>query len=524
MRVDLAAETLSSTVAKAIRHFLNDDAEETAVFIERFNKFFDILNVKNYTECYLKRKYNKTPYRWDKDIRLEWLETVFLPWLDEWEQEAKTLSFIELIRYIFTIPGVKSFLSENISQDPLEKFFGRQRQRGGVNENPTTKQFLVNNQALRVVNSIKIDTSKGNTRGSNQDTVIIDDGPLQKRRRCSKPIANTPLLSPDDSQNDMINLTSIVADALASNIFQVPTKEATTAMQSARALHEWLSDNEGIALQCNDIFRQFYNLWTSLPPRNHSIREQIWQRFTSFISSSEYTLIWQSLYSLASVKKSSVLSLYLTYFFFVKFWKNKYSIADNATEEQQVTAITEDEKCALWYIAGYLIRKVKGKVGMLLAEKMEMFLEEVDDVIEDDTTLEEDIQHPKKWLESINRGGLVKCSNDFYEHLQTVEKEIRQLILPSSKCVPLLETTTDLLKSRNIEESWSSVSQGLDIGDSAKIHSLVIEEFLKVRCFGHTKIFLELYKNTKKKNLQKSRGFRTTLLATSTTSTSESSL
>lgn len=97
---------------------------------------------------------------------------------------------------------------------------------------------------------------------------------------------------------------------------------------------------------------------------------------------------------------------------------------------------------------------------MILAEKMEMFLEEVDDVIEDDTTSEEDIQHPKKWLESINRGGLIKCSNDFYEHLQTIEKEIRQLILPSFKCVPLLETSTYLLKSRNIEESWSSVSQG----------------------------------------------------------------
>ena len=41
-------------------------------------------------------------------------------------------SFVELIQYIFTVPGVKVFLSEKISQDPLEKFFGCQRQRGAV--------------------------------------------------------------------------------------------------------------------------------------------------------------------------------------------------------------------------------------------------------------------------------------------------------------------------------------------------------------------------------------------------------
>ena len=96
-------------------------------------------------------------------------------------------SFIDLIAYIFTIPGVKSFLSERLSQDPLEKFFGRQRQRGCRNENPNVKEFLVNNQALRIVDSIKIDTEKGNTRGSNTENItVVSDGPLPKRRIYAK--------------------------------------------------------------------------------------------------------------------------------------------------------------------------------------------------------------------------------------------------------------------------------------------------------------------------------------------------
>ena len=50
-------------------------------------------------------------------------------------------SFVALIRYLFTLLGVKVFLSERLCQDPLEKFFGCQRQRGGVSENPNVKEY-----------------------------------------------------------------------------------------------------------------------------------------------------------------------------------------------------------------------------------------------------------------------------------------------------------------------------------------------------------------------------------------------
>ncbi len=80
---------------------------------------------------------------------------------------------------------MKTFLSERISQDPLEKFFGRQRQRGGVNENPTIAQFLKGNQALRVINSIDLDITRGNTRGSNQSSLPGQENakPLPKRQK-----------------------------------------------------------------------------------------------------------------------------------------------------------------------------------------------------------------------------------------------------------------------------------------------------------------------------------------------------
>ena len=96
------------------------------------------------------------------------------------------MSFIELVKYVFTIPGVTALLSEKICQDPLENFFGCQRQRGGTSNNPTVAEFCKNTQALRIVNSLCTDVKRGNSRGKRLSSYA--DGPrkeepLAKRRR-----------------------------------------------------------------------------------------------------------------------------------------------------------------------------------------------------------------------------------------------------------------------------------------------------------------------------------------------------
>ena len=94
-------------------------------------------------------------------------------------------SFVALVRYLFTMPGVKVFLSERLSQDPLEKNFGCQRQRGRANENPCVRDFCHNTQALRVINSFCLDAVKGNCRGKKSQPVDLskENMPLPKRPR-----------------------------------------------------------------------------------------------------------------------------------------------------------------------------------------------------------------------------------------------------------------------------------------------------------------------------------------------------
>ncbi|KAL5500013.1 hypothetical protein EMCRGX_G011503 [Ephydatia muelleri] len=210
MRVDLAAQLLSETVAKALVLSGDPAVQETAKFVTMFDKFFDALNVSNYTSGVNKRKVFQQPYRSGDDFRLKWLKEEFLVFLDTWEQSVQarpgfsasekqkmllspqTLlglritvnSFIGLVQYLFTLEGVESFLSQRIGQDPLEKFFGCQRQRGATSDNPNVSEFQKNMQTIRIVDTMCRPSVRGNCQEiKNQHPINPNENtPLLKRK------------------------------------------------------------------------------------------------------------------------------------------------------------------------------------------------------------------------------------------------------------------------------------------------------------------------------------------------------
>lgn len=58
------------------------------------------------------------------------------------------MSFTELGPKLLRKPGAEYLLSEVFSQDPLERYFSRQRHRGGSNDNPTAYQVPFNANTL----------------------------------------------------------------------------------------------------------------------------------------------------------------------------------------------------------------------------------------------------------------------------------------------------------------------------------------------------------------------------------------
>ena len=97
-------------------------------------------------------------------------------------------SFIGLSEYVFsTIPGVRYIMSEKLCQDPLEGFFGKQRMRGGYNDNPTVQSFLHGTISLRTQKSVALTPKRGNCKRQCADqTIAFDPTPLPKRPRIQK--------------------------------------------------------------------------------------------------------------------------------------------------------------------------------------------------------------------------------------------------------------------------------------------------------------------------------------------------
>lgn len=96
-------------------------------------------------------------------------------------------SFTELGPTLVNLPGVDYLLSEVFSQDPLERYFSRQRHRGGSNDNPTAYQVPYNAATLVQQRSTYRDLKTMNVQADleNIDLSAVSQ-PLPKRPRKKK--------------------------------------------------------------------------------------------------------------------------------------------------------------------------------------------------------------------------------------------------------------------------------------------------------------------------------------------------
>lgn len=88
MRVSLAAQVMSESVATVMSNFGNPEASGTANFIQMVDKFFDCLNVRHPKEGERKLKDSLKPYRTINDPRFEWFSEL-LDFFEKWKESIK---------------------------------------------------------------------------------------------------------------------------------------------------------------------------------------------------------------------------------------------------------------------------------------------------------------------------------------------------------------------------------------------------------------------------------------------------
>ncbi|KAK3922593.1 Transposable element P transposase [Frankliniella fusca] len=238
MKVNLAGQVLSNTVAKDLQSQGWFDASETVIFIDHVNRWFDCLNGAHSTQGIKTRNENLNPYTSKEDSRFDILED-FLKYLDEWQREAEsgvdqsmnestapanntlvadspdcdvseienavfnpatdtpagkrilsretlegmritTLAFKPLVHFLLE-EGVSFINARIFTQDPLEQHFSKVRAGQGGSTNPNLFQVLNRIRALHTVGQLGMRKRKGNS-GQEAQTVEVTHEPLQKRK------------------------------------------------------------------------------------------------------------------------------------------------------------------------------------------------------------------------------------------------------------------------------------------------------------------------------------------------------
>ena len=209
MKVNLAAQVLSSTVANALEmYYPVQTVSETVKFVRHVNKFFDCMNARSTTEGYRKRNDHLNAYTSVDDQRLTYLTGEFLQYFRDWKfsvehrqgeftksqkaamqishqtlegLEITTKSVCECVKYCLN-NGVSFVLTEKFNQDPIEMHFGNHRLQGGCNTNPNMDQFNNSMVRLRTSGRQALAPLRGNIK-RRLELREIDDTPMPKRPR-----------------------------------------------------------------------------------------------------------------------------------------------------------------------------------------------------------------------------------------------------------------------------------------------------------------------------------------------------
>ena len=124
---------------------------------------------------------------------------------------------------------------------------------------------------------------------------------------------------------------------------------------------------------------------------------------------------------------------------------------------------------------------------------------------------------PRNWLKVMDRGGLTKCTNDFYEFLRTAEILYQQNVENDAESESVIHSATAaraILDTTSIREAWEAldVSCMIDSNVEDELKTMIVEYYVRIRTFGFTRKKMEKYKQEKKQHLQKSKSLRSKLL------------
>ena len=126
-----------------------------------------------------------------------------------------------------------------------------------------------------------------------------------------------------------------------------------------------------------------------------------------------------------------------------------------------------------------------------------------------------------QWVRILNRGGLLRVTDDAFDVFVAIEEVVRTFYHKTKAKQMSVGKRDEMIKKAMMDEEvvteWSIVAADMEDGIGRKLLKMVVEEWVKIRGFHFVHSCLELYKQSSKKMLQRSKGLRKNLVSSKDT-------
>ena len=200
---------------------------------------------------------------------------------------------------------------------------------------------------------------------------------------------------------------------------------------------------------------------------------------------------------------------FIGHYVFKEIVKRHFTVSLSQKTSAPDFSMSYEEKNALRYSAGYVIRSVKKEIAKSSHPLKDDILWCIDDMNSCDEDLDID---SLDWITLIDRGGLTCVNNITFELFQAIEIEFHKHLK-----LPLPENFRSILASAIVHNEdvlffWDIIRTEWEEEVSSILINRIIEKWVTIRGFSIASSWLEKYKKATKTFTQKSKGIRKKLI------------
>ena len=283
-------------------------------------------------------------------------------------------------------------------------------------------------------------------------------------------------------------------------------------LRAAEELDEWLKrpENQPSAEEFSSLLLSSVKACIPRDVTSTRLREKMWTSYHQLRCSAGYISRWQGFLKRSlGVEGHPIFYQSVGNAILEKLVKEKCPVSESAGAEQQ-PSITTQELNALRYAAGYIPRalskKLKKSAHPLKDELQLCLLDLLDDGDEEGGTAEE-------WLNLVDRGSLKHVNESTFQVMVAMELELWKHLQSQKPPNFVHRVTEHILKNEDVLFHWSIVACDWEQEEAEALLQQVVKMWVTIRGFSYASAWVEKFKSTSAKSLQKSKGLRKKLIS-----------